>query len=174
MKSYDQAIAQLQKTLQFAPDFPWAHRELGSIYEKQGKLEAAIAEFQKARTLVGDSPFGLESLGHGYASAGRKTDAVKALNELILLSKERHSLSYQIAFVYAGLADKERAFEWLWKALDERNSELVYLKMEPLWENLRTDLRFNEILKKINLFPTSSSEIAKTPPSNRSARTAPN
>ncbi len=171
MKLYDRAIEQLRKTLELSPDFPWAHRELGSIYEKQGKFEEAIAEFQKTRTLVGDSPFGLESLGHAYASAGRKSEAVKALNELVSMSKQGHWLSCQIAFVYAGLADKERALEWLQKAYDERNSELIYLKMEPLWVNLRSDLRFNEILKKINLFPISSSDLTKSKPSQRSAVT---
>jgi adenylate cyclase len=90
-------------------------------------------------------------LGFAYARAGKKDEAIKILHQLLESSKKGSTLSVQIAYVYAGLGDKDKAFEWLEKGYNEQNGYLGYLKVDPLWDNLRTDPRFAAMLKKMGL-----------------------
>lgn len=151
MRQYDKAIEQYRMTLELDPNFPIAHIWLGSIYEQKGMYDEAITEFQKVRALVGNSPFGLSSLGHTYALVGRRSDALKVIDELQELSKHGYSVAFDIALVYTGLGEKEKAFEWLDRAYEEHSFELRGLKVHPEWDNLRSDPRFTALLKKIGL-----------------------
>jgi len=151
MRQYDEAIAQCKKTLELDPNFALAHYGLGSVYAAQGTFDEAIAEFQKARALLGSSPFGLSELGYGYARSGNKGEAARILNELLGLSKQAYSVSSGIALVYYGLGDKDKAFEWLEKAYQEREGGFLYLKIDPGWDGLRSDPRFTALLKKMGL-----------------------
>jgi len=151
MRQYNKAIDRLKKTLELDPNFPGAHYDLGYVYEAQGKFDEAIAELKKARTIVGSGPYGLSDLGHAYARAGKKSEALKILNELFEFSKQGYSVSFDIGFVYYGLGDKEKSFEWFEKAYQERSDWLVYLKVDPLWDGLRSDPRFVALMKKMGL-----------------------
>jgi serine/threonine-protein kinase len=151
MRQYDKAIDQLHKTIALDPNFPSAHINLGSVYAAQGKFDKAITEFQKVRSLTVNSPFGLSHLGYAYARAGKKKEASRVLNELFEFSKHGYSVSIHIAFVYYGLGDKDKAFDWLEKAYKERAIWLLYLKSEPLLDDLRSDPRYIALLKKIGL-----------------------
>ncbi len=150
-REYDEAIVQHKKTLELDPCFAVAHLHLGVVYEAQGKSDEAIAEFQKGRALIGSGPYGLSSLGYGYARAGERSEAAKIVNELLEFPGQGYSVSLDIAQIYFGLDDKDKAFEWLEKAYQERPQLLPYLKTQPLWDGLRSDPRFTALLKKMGL-----------------------
>jgi len=150
-REYDQAIQQYRKTLELDPNFAVGRQGLGECYRQKGMFEEAIAEFQKARILYGNSPYGLGDLGNAYALSGEKTKAVEVLTNLKELSEQGYSLNYDIAFIYCGLGDKEKAFEWLEKAYKEKAEGMEYLNVDPAWESLRSDPRFKSLLKRMNL-----------------------
>jgi serine/threonine-protein kinase len=152
MQRYDQAIEQYNKVLELDPNFPLGHQNLGVLYARQGKFDEAITELQKARQIVGPkSPYALGDLGYIYARAGKKDEAIKSLNQLLEFLKQGYTLSVEIAYVYAELGNKDKAFAWLEKGYNEQNSNLGYLKIEPVWDNLRSDSRYTAMLKKIGL-----------------------
>ncbi|MCX6173794.1 MAG: protein kinase [Ignavibacteriales bacterium] len=152
MRHYDQAIEQIKKVLELDQNFLYVHVFLGNIYVQQNKFDEAISEHQKVRQIVGsDDPFGLGNLGYAYARSGKKNEAIKVLNQLFEFSKKGYTLSNQIAMVYAGLDDKDQAFEWLEKGYNEQNRNLGFLKVHPMWDNLRSDSRYTTLLKKMGL-----------------------
>jgi tetratricopeptide (TPR) repeat protein len=144
---YDQAIHQYRKTLEFDPTFAVVILWLGKCYRQKGMFEEAIAEFKKARILFGNSPSGLGDLGNGFALSGERNKAIDVLTSLKELSEQGYSLNYDIALIWCGLGDKEKAFEWLEKAEDMPR----YLKVDPVWESLRSDPRFKSLLERMNL-----------------------
>ena len=152
MGRYDQAIDVYKKVIDLDPNFPGAHRNLAAVHLVQNNLASAISELRKLREIVGtDKSYGLEFLGYAYAKAGKKEEAMKVLDDLIAFSNQGNAVSVQIASVYAGLAEKEKAFEWLEKGYEEQNSNLGYLKISPLFSGLQSDPRFVGMLEKIGL-----------------------
>jgi TolB-like protein/DNA-binding winged helix-turn-helix (wHTH) protein/Flp pilus assembly protein TadD len=146
---FPKALEQAQKMLDFAPD-P-AHDLMGLAYEQTGDLTQAIAEFQKEANDTKRSFGSLASLAHAYAVAGDRPQALKLLGELQELSKRRIVDPWEIAIVYAGLGDKDRAFEWLEKGYDERPNMLPDLKADARMNPLRSDPRYQELLLRMGL-----------------------
>lgn len=152
MQRDDLAVEQLNRVLELEPNFPGSLEQLGRVYTQQGKFDEAISELQKVRKIVSEKdPFSLWYLGNVYARAGKEDEAISIVSQLLELSKQGHALSVEIAGVYCGLGDKNKAFEWLEKGYEERNSNLQYFKVDPIWDNLRSDPRYNIMLKKIGL-----------------------
>ena len=152
MQRYDLAIEQFNKTLELDPNFLLTHVDLGDLYAQQNRFDEAMRELQEVRQIVGaDDPYGAGELGYVYAKAGKKSEAIKILNQLLDFSKNGHAVSVQVAYVYAGLGEKDKAFAWLEKGYDERNTQLEFLKVDPTWDNLRSDSRYTAMLKKIGL-----------------------
>lgn len=89
----------------------------------------------------------MAQLGHAYALSGRSEEARKVVEDL----KERLNREYLIAWVYAGLGEKDQAFKWLEKAYEERDSSMVYLKVDPKLDSLRSDPRFADLLRRVGL-----------------------
>ena len=148
----DLAKEQFDKTLELDPTFPLVHMDLGTWYVRQGKYDEAISEIQKVGKILGtNSPYGMGNLGYIYAKAGRKEEAISTLNQLLDVSKQGYAMSVQVASVYAGLGDKDKAFEWLGKGYHEQNRYLADLKTTFVWEDLRSDPRYMALLKKIGL-----------------------
>jgi adenylate cyclase len=115
-------------------------------------FKEAIAEFQQVRMVVGNSPYGFGVLGNAYALSGEKTKAIEVLTSLMELSRQGYSLNYEIAFVYCGLGDKEKTFEWLEKAYNAKEILIIeYLKADPAWESMRSDPRYKSLLERMNL-----------------------
>src|SRR5262249_18358022 len=112
----------------------------------------AIAEFEKAQ-LVDDNPEFLGGIGYVYALSGREADAQKALDQLEKLSKQRHVSPCLMVFIHAGLGRTDSALEWMEKAFDERSAWLVYAKVDPKYDNLRSDPRFSDLLRRVGLLP---------------------
>ncbi|MCI0695466.1 protein kinase [candidate division KSB1 bacterium] len=149
----DQAIEQLQQALEIDPDFFAAHLQLGVFFMQQQRFDEAIAEFQKAISLVGENPITLALLGHAYAASGKRSEALAILAQLQQQPLQPFVSPLHLAFVYLGLDEKDRAFEWLEKAYEERANYLIYLEVEPLFDDLRSDPRFAALLKKVGLRP---------------------
>jgi eukaryotic-like serine/threonine-protein kinase len=152
MQRHEDAIEQLNKTLELDPTFPAALVVLGDLYAQQNKYDDAIGALQRVRQILGaDNPYGAGDLGYVYAKAGKRNEAIDILNHLLEFSRKGSALSVQIAYVYAGLGDKEQAFAWLEKGYHERNAQLGYLKIDPIWNSLRSDSRYTALLKRMGL-----------------------
>jgi len=149
-RRYDQAIAESRKALEMDANFSRAHFNLGLAYEQKKMFPQAIASFQKAIASSG-GPLMEAALGHAYAVAGRRAEAQEVLDRLIELSKQRYVSAYQIATIYAGLGETDQAFAWLEKAYGERNNWLAYLKVDPIFDGLRSDSRFAALVRRVGL-----------------------
>lgn len=150
-RRYDQAIAQLQKPLELDPSLISVHYWLARAFIMKSEYQEAIAELQNAVSLSGRSPVMLAALGHAYAISDKPGEARKLLEGLDKLSKQRYVPSYNIAEIYAGLGEKDRAFELLQKAYTERTDLLIWLNVDPVWDGLRLDPRFADLVQRMGL-----------------------
>jgi tetratricopeptide (TPR) repeat protein len=129
-----------------------AHFFLGLAYEQKGLYEKAIAEIQKSTIRVGvDYPRPMAALGHVYAVSGNKGKAREMIEKLKERARRRHVSPYLIATVYAGLGEKERAFEWLEREYDDRSGGFTRIKVDPRFDSLRSDPRFGVLLVRAGL-----------------------
>jgi Tfp pilus assembly protein PilF len=149
-REFDASLGQLQKLAAAEPEFPVAHWGMGLAREQLGDMDGALASFQRAAELTERGTNVLASMGHALAMSGKLDEAHAILGELAARAKKRYVPSYQVALVHAGLGDKERAFESLDKAFDERSTLLTYLKMDPRFDSLRADPRFKAMLRRLN------------------------
>jgi tetratricopeptide (TPR) repeat protein len=155
LRQYDRAIDQLRKTLELEPNFALAHEWLGDAYEQKGMHSEAIAEWGKALTLSGEGELA-STLERSYAASGFEM-AVRALaqKKLERLNEKTGRGDYVPAIeyvtVYTRLGEKEQAFAWLTKAVEERNRFALKIKVEPIFDSLRSDPRFAELMRRIGL-----------------------
>ncbi len=149
-RQYDKAIEQLRKTIEMDQSFYYAHWHLGLAYALKGSIQEGIAEYQKARSLD-DDPWVLALLGHAYAASGKRDEALKTLDQLKETSKQRYVRQYIFAVVYAGLNEKDQAFQWLEKGYQGRADDLTLIKVDPLLDNLRSDPRFADLVRRVGL-----------------------
>ncbi len=151
-RQYDQAVEQYRKTLQMDPNYIEAHRQLGQALLGKRMYDEAIRELQKAAELSDNRTFHLASLGEAYAVAGRRAEAQKILRELQDRAKRSYVHSYFFAILYARLGQRQRTLEFLQKAYHHHEPELVHLKLEPAFDSLNSDPRFQDLLRRMN-FP---------------------
>jgi tetratricopeptide (TPR) repeat protein len=152
-RHYDQAIEQERKILELDDLFAPAHWLLGLAFEQKAKFEEAIAEFQKATTLDAYPIFYPAALAHAYGVAGQRGEARAVLAKLANLSKTRDIAWYEIAVVYAGLGEKDKTLAMLETAYKRRDSHLNGLKVDPRLDTLRSDPRFQDLLRRMGLPP---------------------
>ncbi len=150
-RSYQRAIEQLQKTTELEPEFLLARLFLGEAYEQTGRLAQAIAEYERAVELSDRRPIYLSGLGHAYAKAGRTDHAVRIIEELQKRSSNEYVPARAIAEVYIGLGERQQAFDWLDKAVEQRNGWLFHIKTNPRYDRLRSDHRYGELTRRIGL-----------------------
>jgi len=152
-RRFDEAVSVSRGMLELAPGY--AHWVMGLVDEQNRKLDSAIAEYQEAIKLAGGNPdlrtWVPASLGHAYAITGKKADALRIVSELTELSSLIRVDPAVFAIIYAGLGDKDRAFEWLVKGYDDRPSTAMRIKVEPRLEPLRSDPRFVDFIRKMGL-----------------------
>ena len=148
----DEAVAQLQKTLELDPESWLTMTYLGWVHIGEGKFAEAITVLQRARQ-IDDNQYVLGALGESYALSGNRTEALKVIEELKQRSKQRYVSPYCVAMIYAGLADKDQAFEWLNKAYEARSEHLTWLKVDARMNPLRSDPRFAEMMRRVGLTP---------------------
>lgn len=150
-RQYDQAIKQLQMVLEMKPDFPLAHLWLGRSYQQKARYEEAIAEYQKVEAVFRNWAVAIAAIGYVDGVSGKKDEARKVLDELRHLSKQQYVTSYGMALVYAGLGEQDEAFQWLERAYEERSHWLVWLKLDPRWDGMRSDPRFQDLVRRVGL-----------------------
>jgi serine/threonine protein kinase/tetratricopeptide (TPR) repeat protein len=150
-RRYDQAIEHYRNRLEMDPSFWLLHMYLGRALVQIEKYEEAIVEFQEAINLSGRIAENLSALCYGYAISGRRAEAMKILSELNQLSMQEYVSPYLIAIIYVGLGLSDQAFEWLYKAVENPDILLVHIKVDPLFDSIRPDPRFKELLKKVGL-----------------------
>jgi hypothetical protein len=114
-------------------------------------VEEAVTELTQAINRGHRHPRVRGLLGCAYAAAGRKAEAQKVLQELQNPSQHRFGFAFAIARIHAALGENDPAFEWLEKACDERDSAVIWLKVDPTLDNLRSDPRFSELLSRMGL-----------------------
>jgi TolB-like protein/DNA-binding winged helix-turn-helix (wHTH) protein/Flp pilus assembly protein TadD len=151
-RRYDQAVEQELRTLSLDPNFGLAHESLGFDYIQESKYQEAIAEMQKASRLLGQDPAEYARLGYAYAMSGNRFKAQSILRRLINSSSRQHSRFLEIALLYIGLKDKNRALIWLGRAVEERSELVSSIKVDPIWDPLRDDPRFDDLLRRVG-FP---------------------
>jgi len=148
---HDDAIEIALQSVKVNPKDAWARVILGWAYEQKSMLKEAITEFQTALSDWKDSSIPLAGLGHARGISGQRTEAQEILGKLLERSKGTYVPAYDIAVVFVGLGDKDQAFEWLIKALEERSGFLVYIKCDRRFDVLRSDPRFEALLKRIGV-----------------------
>ena len=142
---------QCRKTLDMDPSFGLAHLCMGISLVNQSRFIESIPELQKGVDLLPGYPFAKGQLGVAYALSGDRGRALKILGDLQANSR-RTLPTYSIAMVYAALSDKENTIHWLEKGYEDRNDEMIYLKIEPIFDPLRSDPRFQDLIRRIG-FP---------------------
>jgi len=152
-RQYDKAIEQSYKILAIDPNFFAAHRYLGLSFGQQGKYREAIESLSKARQLSGNSPVVMAALAYAHAVGGDKQEARRLVDEFTSNSTQRKVPAYDLAIVYAGLGEKEKAFTWLEKAFEEHSEYLSYLQVEPRLDSIRSDSRYTDLLNRLGLIP---------------------
>jgi serine/threonine-protein kinase len=150
VRSYDEAIAQYKRTLVRDPNFAYGHRALGWAYGLKGMYQEAIAETRTAIELNnGSSAKGY--LGLWLAKSGKRDEAVKLLSELKQETIRDYVQSYTFALIYLGLGDKEEALNYLEKHMWSRAETANAYAVAPELDDLRSEPRFKEMLKRMNL-----------------------
>jgi TolB-like protein/class 3 adenylate cyclase/Tfp pilus assembly protein PilF len=168
-RDYDAAIDRYRKALAIDPKFGPAHLWFGRPFLQKGMFDEAIAEIQQAVDLSQGSTISLAVLAHAYASAGKEAEARKILEDLLERAKTCYLPSYWIALIYTGLGDVARSIAWLERAYEERSSWVVWIKVEPRFDPLRSDPRFASLLRRMRLDTGGSAE---TLPGSRDRRLA--
>jgi tetratricopeptide (TPR) repeat protein len=150
-RRYDEAIEQYLSTLEIDSNFMIAHWMLGLSYEQKKMYPDAIRQFQEALSLSPDSSLSRALLGHVYAISGQRNQALEMLDDLAQLSRQRYVSSYRVATIHSGLGDQDRAFEWMERAIEERDGWLMWLRVDPVLDSLRTDTRFIDLVRRVGL-----------------------
>jgi TolB-like protein/Tfp pilus assembly protein PilF len=148
---FDEAIAQIKKGLDIDPNFLMGQLSLASAYAVKGMSGEAISQAEKVIS-AGSTLEDVQTLtfvGWVYAVSGRKEDARKFLSRMLDLRARRYVDPSLIGAVYAGLGEKDKAFEWLTKAYEEHSGQIVWIKVDPWYKNLRSDPRYKELLRKM-------------------------
>ena len=153
-RQYDQAIEQFRRAQELHPNFWWAHFFEGIAYQQKGMHEQAVAKIRKAMELRGDADAEeiAEAMGPAYAEGGYSA-ALRAMANGCKKSVEKgYGQASSMAMIYAQLGEKEKAFEWLEVAYEDRSRGLASIKGEPQLDPLRSDPRFHSLLRRMN-FP---------------------
>jgi TolB-like protein/DNA-binding winged helix-turn-helix (wHTH) protein/tetratricopeptide (TPR) repeat protein len=150
-RQYDDAIAQARRVAALDPTFSRVNSYLGWSLLEKGEYAPALEALQKATDLFGNSPARRAEMAHALAVAGRTAEARRVLEEMTTLARTQYVESDLIARIHVGLGDRDRAFEWLERALAEHAPKLVLLRVDPRVDSLRSDPRFADLLRRAGL-----------------------
>jgi len=148
-RRYDQAAVVLERTREINPDHFLPHLRMGLIRIQQRKYDEAILELQTAVSLADQSTETLAALAMAYAAAGKKKPARQILAKLQQLAGKRYVLPYNVAKIHAAGADRDKAFEWLERAYEGGNPDLIELNSEPIFDGLRGEPKFSDLMRRI-------------------------
>jgi tetratricopeptide (TPR) repeat protein len=148
-RRYDEAIQQSRKTMEMDPQFAVAHYQLGQAFVQKHMYDEGIAELQKAIGFSGGNKTFRSALAYAYATSGRRNEALEVLNDLKTRLSNGFSNASEIALIYVGMGEKDQAMTSLEKAYGERFNPSVLLR--PCFDPLRSDPRFQDLLRRIGL-----------------------
>ena len=154
-RQYDQAIQQCLRTLEMDPHFAPAHFYLAWAYQGKGMFDEAVTEMQKAMADSGENgtnPQFLSQLTRAYALAGKRAEALQTMAKLDQLSKRIYVSSYDRATISVALGERDRALAELEHAYEEHDERMIWLSIDPRFEGLHSDPRFQDLLRRMN-FP---------------------
>ena len=147
----DEALAKLRKTSEMDSNFPLAHLFAAGVYIEKGMYSESVAEARRARELNSVSSGPVAFLGYALAKSGKQTEARKLLQEMLKESARQYLSPYHIALIYNALDERDETFSWLERGFEQRDIRMAFLKIEPKWNNIRSDPRFVSLLKRMNL-----------------------
>ena len=150
-RKFDRAIEQAHHTLEMDANFAISYAVLGEVYLAKGMYREGLSALEKYSALSRRSATSLAFLGYSHARLGERKEALRMIEELKAASQQSLARALFVALVYAGLEDKDQAFIWLEKAYEERFNRLAYLKVEALWDPLRSDPRFADLLRRVGV-----------------------
>lgn len=150
-RRYDEAIDQLHKTIEMDPKYLGSHYLLGIAYNQKHLYREALDEIKNVKALSADSSFSAAAEGLSYAMAGRRSEALRIADELRSRLKKGKASPDYLAIVYAGLDDHEKTLDWLEQSYQRRTGQMVYLKVEPAFEKLQGDPRFQNLVRRVGL-----------------------
>jgi TolB-like protein/Tfp pilus assembly protein PilF len=144
---FDQAVEQCRQTLELDPNYEPAFAVLGQVFSLTGQYEEAVAQFEKSVAVTQRSSWALALLGYAHARSRARSHVMEIIAALDTTSKGSFVPALCFALIYAGLEEADQAFAWLARASDERHNRLAYIKVEALWDPLRSDPRFADLLR---------------------------
>jgi serine/threonine protein kinase/tetratricopeptide (TPR) repeat protein len=150
-RRYEEAIEQFRRTVELDPNYPVTYWILGLVLRKMGRYEMAIAGGEKGVKLSGGSPLMNAALAQTLATAGRKEEAMRILDDLTNLAKQKYVAPYFFAGIHVGLGEEDRAMEYLEKSYEEHSHWLMYLHMDPSMDGLRSNPRLQDLLRRVGL-----------------------
>ena len=155
MRRYDESIPHFQKALDLYPNAAFIRAQLAWSYAMKRMYPQALAEYDKIaesdKAVAPENQLVADGLGWVYAVAGRRADALKIAKEMEELSSRSYVDFYQLATIYAGLGAKDEAFRLLEKGYQQRSAGMRYLLIDPFWDNVRSDLRYTDLLRRVGL-----------------------
>ena len=154
-RSYDAAMEQARTAIEIDPNLPMSRMIMGIVSEVHGDYKLAIAEFQEAVRLSGGTPLQLALLARAYGCAGQMEHGHRVLADLRALGKQSYVMPYWLGLAYAGLNEKDEALRWLNEGCANHAAWMTYLGVDPRWDSLRSDSRFQDLLRRMN-FPAQA------------------
>ncbi|HEX7999681.1 MAG TPA: protein kinase [Pyrinomonadaceae bacterium] len=148
-RQYDRCIEELEKAHEIDSRYFATEHGFAFGYAQKGRYDEAIASARRTVALSAGNPMGLWTLGYVLALAGRESEAREILREMEELQHKRYVSPYYIAMIHAGLGQQDEAFNWLEKAYEDRDWWLLWLRVEPFLDELRSDPRFQNLLRRV-------------------------
>jgi TolB-like protein/tRNA A-37 threonylcarbamoyl transferase component Bud32/Tfp pilus assembly protein PilF/DNA-binding transcriptional regulator YdaS (Cro superfamily) len=145
------AAAFAEKTLEIAPAFPPGLRLLGSVRVAEGRPVDGITHLRRVHELAPDNTLHTALLSYAYGRAGRRVEAEAMVAGLITDARTRFVPAAHIAMAYVGLERRDEIFRWFEKAYQERSQALTFLKIDPMFDSLRSDPRFLDLVRRVGL-----------------------
>ncbi len=148
---YGSGFELLKRTFELAPTFPEPHLWVSKAYGSRGLYPEALSEAQQAASYSGGAPRYVAGVGDALAAAGKRAEAHSIIDELVRSSKSGHVSPFYIAEVYSTLGERDQAFEGLEKAYQVRDDELIWILIDPSFDNIRSDPRYADLLRRMGL-----------------------
>jgi adenylate cyclase len=145
----DEASDRLQKTFELDANFGLAHSFASSVYIEKGMNAEAVAEARRARELNSVSSQPIAFLCYALAKSGKQAEARNELERLLELSKDRYVSPYDVALIHNALDERDKTFAWLERGFEQRDPRMTFLKVEPKWNNLRSEPRFLDLMRRM-------------------------
>ncbi|MGA2415587.1 MAG: protein kinase [Candidatus Sulfotelmatobacter sp.] len=161
-RQFAESIEQCHKTLELDPNYAVAYGVLGQAYSCKNLYREALPHFEKYAALTRNGPVAMGLTGYARASLGERSEALRIVEDMHAVAARTFVSAFSIALVYVGLKDHDQAFAWLEKTCDERFNRLAYIKVEALWDTLRSDPRFEKLLQRIRIPTRNALELSRS------------